>query len=82
MHTLLYNLCLLITNKEEQTFKITSLQTDDTLSIVTKDFAQREEEELQKAKFCAKGKTILVEKQLIKFNSSSIKRMHNTVILT
>ncbi|KAF2471784.1 uncharacterized protein BDR25DRAFT_222077, partial [Lindgomyces ingoldianus] len=37
--TLLYNLCLLITYKGLIVFSITGLQTDNTLSIVTANFA-------------------------------------------
>jgi hypothetical protein len=81
MHISLYNPCLLITDKGCKTFGITSLQTDNTLSIVSKDFAQREEVELCKAELYAKDKSILEEGYLLKFNSRKITLVHNTVVL-
>jgi hypothetical protein len=73
MFSLTYNPCLLITDKGTNLFSITRLQTNNTLSIVIKDFAQREEEELVKAKFYAKLKIILTHNTPIKFNSSKIR---------
>ncbi|KAF2705030.1 hypothetical protein K504DRAFT_389123, partial [Pleomassaria siparia CBS 279.74] len=54
-----YNPCLLITQEGESPFSITSLQTNNTLSVVTLDFSHREEEELHRATLRAKPKTIL-----------------------
>jgi hypothetical protein len=59
MKTSTYDLCLLITDKGQEMFGLTRLQTDDTLSIATTAFARREQEELNTAKFCTKPKTIL-----------------------
>jgi hypothetical protein len=42
MKTSSYDLCLLIIDEGQDTFGITGLQTDDTLSIVTASFARRE----------------------------------------
>ena len=82
MLTLTYNLCLLITDKGLNLFSITRLQTDNTLSVITLDFAQREEDELQKASFCAKAKTILLHKTPIEFNRGKLRLVNNTIILT
>lgn len=72
MRTSTYDPCLLITDEGDTMFGITGLQTDDTISIVTQAFAQREEEELQKANFRAKPKTILSQDQPIEFNGGKI----------
>jgi hypothetical protein len=47
-----YDLCLLYSNKP---FGIVGLQTDDTLFLADKTFADTEENEFYKAKFMAKG---------------------------
>jgi hypothetical protein len=67
-----------------KTFGITGLQTDDTLSIVTTEFAQREEEELQKANFRAKPKTLLSHEQPVEFNGGKIQlvRDKSVILLT
>ena len=83
MFTSLYNLCLLITNKGPNLFSITELQTDNTLSVVTLDFVQQEEDKLQKARFRAKPKTVLLHDNPIKFNGGKIKLVKdNTIVLT
>jgi hypothetical protein len=81
MHVSTYDPCLLITDEGLQTFGITGLQTDDTLSIVTQTFAHREEEELANAKFRAKDKTILTEDGPIEFNGGKISLSKDTIIL-
>ena len=45
MVTLLYNSCLLITTKKEA-FKVVSIQINDTLFLVSKEFAILEDSEL------------------------------------
>jgi len=77
-----YDPCLLITDEGANPFGITGLQTDDTLSIVTPDFARREEEELKKANFRAKPKTILSHEEPIEFNGAKIKLVQDKIILT
>jgi hypothetical protein len=77
-----YDPCLLITDKGANPFGITGLQTDDTLSVVTADFAQQEEEELQKANFRAKPKTILSQDTPIEFNGGKISLVQDKIILT
>jgi hypothetical protein len=51
MTQLTYDPCLLYSNKP---FGIVGLQTDNTLFLVDKTFADTEENELYKAKFIAK----------------------------
>ncbi|KAF2703357.1 hypothetical protein K504DRAFT_392936, partial [Pleomassaria siparia CBS 279.74] len=59
MRVFLYNPYLLIIKEGENPFSITSLQTNNTLSIITLDFLYKEEEELHRVTLCAKPKTIL-----------------------
>jgi hypothetical protein len=56
--TLTYDLCLLITTREEA-FGVVGIQTDDTLLLVDDNFAAKEEDKLQKASFMAKLKEML-----------------------
>ena len=77
-----YDPCLLITNEGTTTFGLTGLQTDDTLSVVTPTFSRREEEELQKAGFRAKPKTILSQNQPIEFNGGKTQLAQDKIILT
>ena len=77
-----YDPCLLITHEGETTFGMTGLQTDDTLSIVTPEFSRREEEELQRAGFRAKPKTILSHEQPLEFNGGKVKLVRDTIVLT
>ncbi|KAF2703421.1 hypothetical protein K504DRAFT_392218, partial [Pleomassaria siparia CBS 279.74] len=72
MHVSSYDPCLLITEEGENPFGITSLQTNDTLSVMTPDFSHREEEELQRATLRAKPKTILSKDQPLEFNGGRI----------
>lgn len=48
---------------------------------MTLSFAQREEEELRKAKFRAKDKTILTEENSIKFNGAKISIVKDAIVL-
>jgi hypothetical protein len=73
---------LLITDEPAQTFGITGLQTDDTLSVVSEAFSVREEEELKKAKLRAKAKTTLTEDMPIEFNGGKISLVKEKVVLT
>jgi len=68
-----YDPCLLFTNSGPGDFGITGLQTDDTFSFATQAFSEREEEQLKKAKFRAKAKTILAQDQPIEFNGGKIQ---------
>jgi hypothetical protein len=62
---------LLYTN--ENGFGVVGLQTDDTLFLIDKSFADAEESELNKANFLAKDKEQLTFATLIKFNSGQIE---------
>ncbi|KAI0398807.1 hypothetical protein F4802DRAFT_611360 [Xylaria palmicola] len=67
-----YDPCLLYTYNSLNTFGITGMQTDDTLSFATLDFFVREEKELQRANFRAKPKETLSPDHLIEFNGGKI----------
>ncbi|EED13532.1 hypothetical protein TSTA_097880 [Talaromyces stipitatus ATCC 10500] len=59
METSMYNPCLLVTKPGAKSFGLMSMQTDDTLIIITEKFARGEEQALQEAGFKAKPKTQL-----------------------
>jgi hypothetical protein len=69
MTQLTYNPCLLYNNK---LFGIVGLQTDNTLFLVDKTFADTEENKLNKAKFIAKEQERLTVATLLKFNGAII----------
>jgi hypothetical protein len=69
MTQLTYNPCLLYSNK---LFSIISLQTDNTLFLVDKTFANTEENKLNKAKFIAKKQERLTVITPLKFNKAII----------
>lgn len=75
-----YDPCLLYTYSGPEDFGITALQTDDTFSFATREFSKREEKELQKATFRAKGKTILSQDQPIDFNGGRIRLCERDII--
>jgi hypothetical protein len=64
-----YDPCLLYSNKP---FGIVGLQTDDTLFLADKTFADAEENELYKAKFMAKERERLTVAAPLKFNGAII----------
>jgi hypothetical protein len=66
---LTYDPCLLYSNKP---FSIVDLQTDNTLFLANKTFADAEENELYKAKFMAKKQKRLTVAALLKFNGAII----------
>ncbi|RDI87761.1 hypothetical protein Vi05172_g2189 [Venturia inaequalis] len=59
MRVLSYDLYLLFTTSGRDVFAIIGLQIDDTFSFVTDAFSIKEEVELTKVGFRAKGKTTL-----------------------
>jgi hypothetical protein len=75
-----YNSCLLYTN--ENSFSVVSLQTNNTLFLADKSFAETEESELHKANFLAKDKKQLTSSTPIKFNSGQIELQNNSILLT
>jgi hypothetical protein len=66
---LTYDPCLLYSNKP---FGIVGLQTDDTLFLADKTFANTEENKLYKAKFIAKKQERLTATTPLKFNRAII----------
>jgi hypothetical protein len=66
---LTYNPCLLYNNKP---FGIVGLQTNNTLFLVDKTFADTEENKLYKAKFIAKEQERLIVIIPLKFNKAII----------
>jgi hypothetical protein len=61
----------LYTNKDG--FGVVGLQTDNTLFLANKSFAEAEKSELHKANFLAKDREQLTFLTLIKFNDSQIE---------
>jgi hypothetical protein len=66
---LTYNLCLLYSNK---LFSIVGLQTNNTLFLADKTFADAEKNKLYKAKFIAKEQKRLTVVVPLKFNGAII----------
>ena len=66
-----YNPCLLYTTNNG--FGIVGLQTDDTLFLTNKTFAEAKKLRLQDAKFLAKERKKLTPNTPIKFNGGYIK---------
>jgi hypothetical protein len=73
-----YDSCLLYTN--ENGFGVVGLQTDDTLVLANKSFAEAEESELNKANFLVKDREQLTFTTPIKFNSGQIKLKNDSLI--
>jgi hypothetical protein len=81
METSSYDPCLLITTTREA-FAIVGMQTDDTLILGNKEFTQREEEAIKKAKFIAKPvETLTYETPLI-FNGGILRRDKERITMT
>ncbi|OLN97960.1 hypothetical protein CCHL11_02500, partial [Colletotrichum chlorophyti] len=55
----IYNLYLLYIIEGQEVFRITAIQIDNTLSFITPQFSQKEEEELIKKGLYTKLKTVL-----------------------
>jgi hypothetical protein len=75
-----YNPCLLYTLTNS--LGIVGLQTDDTLFLADKTFADAEEAKLQDAKFMAKPCKQLTKQTPIKFNRGLITQEGNLIKLT
>jgi hypothetical protein len=58
------------------------LQTDNTLFLADKTFAEAEQNELHKAKFIAKERKQLMVNTPLKFNSSLIQLVSDKITLT
>ncbi len=76
-----YNLCPHYTYNNSFGFEIVSLQADDTLFLIDKMFAIKEDEQLHKAKLLAKEREKL-NNASIKLNGSCIKHESNFIHLT
>jgi hypothetical protein len=74
-----YDPCLLYSNKP---FGIVGLQTDDTLFLADKTFADTEKNELHKAKFMAKERERLTAATPLKFNGAIIQLVSDGITLT
>jgi hypothetical protein len=74
-----YNPCLLHSNKP---LRIVGLQTDDTLFLADKEFADTKQNELHKAKFMAKERKQLTADTPLKFNSGLIQLVLDGITFT
>src|SRR6266700_5607095 len=74
-----YDPCLLYSNKP---FGIIGLQTDNTLFLTDKTFADIEENKLYKAKFMAKEQERLTTITPLKFNRAIIQLISDRITLT
>jgi hypothetical protein len=66
----------------EDGFGVVGLQTDDTLFLADKSFAEAEESKLHKANFLAKDREQLTSSTPIKFNNGQIELQDNSILLT
>jgi hypothetical protein len=74
-----YDPCFLQNNEP---FGIIGLQTDDTLFLADKTFAETKQNKLYKAKFIAKERKQLTVDIPLKFNSSIIQLVPDGIIFT
>jgi hypothetical protein len=79
MEQLIYDLCLLQSNNP---FGIVGLQTDNTLFLADKTFAEAEQIELNKTKFIAKEREQLTAEAPLKFNGGLIYLITDRITLT
>ncbi len=79
MTTSTYDPCLLYSN---QPFGVVGLQTDDTLFVGDRAFADLEEKQLEKAKFLAKEREHLTTDNSMKFNGGVIQLKDKCITLT
>ena len=59
MSTSIYDPCLFVTNRDVETFRTISMQTEDTLIFGTAVFSSLEERKLEKAQFRSRPKAAL-----------------------
>lgn len=74
-----YDPCLLSTSGD--CLGVVGLQTDDTLFLADKEFAAREQKELENANFLAKKREKLTAKTPLKFNGGIVTIVEDAVIL-
>jgi hypothetical protein len=77
-----YDPCLLFTNDGPNTFAITGMQTDDTLTFATPSFSEREEKALHEAGLVAKPKTFLSPDHPLEFNGCRLQLKGDDIIAT
>ena len=70
-----YDPCLLYRN--DNSFGVVGLQTDDTLLLTNDTFTDAEQVELEKAKFMAKERELLTVDTPLKFNGGIIRLLPN-----
>jgi hypothetical protein len=75
-----YDPCLLYTSKNG--FGIVGLQTDDSLILADKTFAETEENRLRETGFLSKDREKLTSTSPIKFNGGQIEKKGNSITLT
>jgi hypothetical protein len=80
MVTSLYDPCLLVTTTKDA-FGVVGIQTDDTLILGNKAFAQLEDKELRKAKLSAKPAKALLYKTPLIFNGCILKEDGDNIML-
>jgi hypothetical protein len=81
METSTYDLYLLIITLAAKEFSLISIQTDNTLIILTEKFSRKKQHTLEEANFKAKPKTHLEASNLLEFNSAKIILDSNRVLL-
>jgi len=80
MHQSSYDPCLLYCNNNGS--GVVGMQTDDTLLLADKTFAEAEENKLQEAGFLSKNREVLTPASPIKFNGGLIEQEGNNINLT
>lgn len=81
MITSTYDSCLLISSSENPDFACIGMQTDDTLGLSTTAFSQREDKQLEEAKFTAKPKQALSATEPLVFNGGILTVDNGSIIL-
>jgi hypothetical protein len=77
-----YDPCLLHCNKPEFGYGVVGLQTDDTLILANKSFAEREEKKIHDASFTCKPRQIMTPSTSLKFNGAIISEDGQGITLT
>ena len=75
----IYDSCLLYSNKN--VFGMIELQTDDTLMLANKTFAEMKDKELEKARITFKFRKILIVFISLKFNENYIQLTNSEIHL-
>jgi hypothetical protein len=82
METSTYDPCLLHCTDSKDGFGVVGLQTDDTLILADKKFAEREEQEIVKASLMCKPRQQLTPLTPLKFNGALISEDAQGITLT